>query len=136
MTVEASLIYPFVIGGILFTMYLGFYLYNAVAVRQIVYVAALRASQQNDLSETRIREYVSKQLETLAEDTLFFVEKTQEETEVSKTRIKVTLKIRLKTPFTGLPLVGQNWKELEISEEVIKVRPVNIIRDVRKLYEG
>ena len=45
MTIEAALIFPIILGGIVFTIYLGFYLYNASVIKQVSYIAALRGSQ-------------------------------------------------------------------------------------------
>ena len=34
MTVEASLVFPMILGGIIFTIYLGIYLYNVSVIKQ------------------------------------------------------------------------------------------------------
>ena len=54
MTLEATLIYPMIFGGILFTISLALYLYNAVVVKQVTSVAALRGSLEYQINEKEV----------------------------------------------------------------------------------
>ncbi len=135
MTVEASLVYPVVFGGILFMLYLGFYLYNITVVSQMAYIAALRGSQKQQFSDAEIEKYVENQLEQLIDDRLFFVSDVQKEIKVMEKKIKVKTGIKTKTPATGLMFIDRDWDDLEYACEAVRVNPVKIIRNVRKLYE-
>ena len=87
MTVEASLVFPMILGGIIFTIYMGFYLYNITVINQVSYIAALRGSRQVQLSDTELKKYVEKQLEQLIDDKLFFVTGVSKEIDISINKI-------------------------------------------------
>ena len=65
MTVEASLVLPTIIGGIIFILYLGIFLYNYCTINQTAYIAALRGSQIKNVSTDEIDNYVKKQIDEL-----------------------------------------------------------------------
>ncbi len=135
MTVEASLVFPMILGGIIFTIYMGFYLYNITVINQVSYIAALRGSRQVQLSDTELKKYVEKQLEQLIDDKLFFVTGVSKEIDISTNKIIVKTGAKTKIPFTGLPLLNRKWEDLECFSETVRVNPVKNIRNVRKLYE-
>ena len=60
MTVEASVVFPMILGGIIVTIYLGIYLYNISVMKQAAYIAALRGSQLITVSSSEKEEYVKE----------------------------------------------------------------------------
>ena len=58
-TLETSLVLPLILGGIIFVLYIGFYLYNFATVKQVAYIAALRGSQTKDVSSAEIEKSIS-----------------------------------------------------------------------------
>ena len=77
LAVEASLIMPLLISAIIFTLYLGFYLYNVCILHQVAYTAALRGSLVKEGSNAQIEEFTDGQLKELVEGRLLAV-KTME----------------------------------------------------------
>ena len=134
MTVEAALVFPMILGGIVFIIYLGIYLYNASVMKQTAYIAALRGSQLITDSLAEVEEYVKEELDSLLDSKILTKESIQQEIKISHGKIKVKLSMN----FT-LPLVGEISSELiqiEKEAEVVRCRPVYFIRKVRKGYES
>lgn len=131
MTIEASMIIPMIIMGIIFVIYVGFYLYDVSVIRQISYVAAMRAGQQKDFTEKEMRQYAKKQLKELLEERLLAVETWEEEIEVNfrKVRISVTAKVRM--PFSGFATYKFGLWRISSTAEVTRVDPVKMIRIMR-----
>lgn len=132
MTVEAALIVPMVVGGIIFILYLGFYLYNVCAVKQAAYIAALRGSQMKKASDDEVEMYVEQQLEQLLEKQLLTLNNWEKDINVSVWRVKVQITSDIKMPFSGLlSSITDIWK-IEGKAEANRINPVEIIRGVRK----
>ena len=136
MTVEASLIMPIILGGIVFTIYLGIYLYNVCAIRQAAYIAALRGSQLRNASSSEIEVYVEQELEKLLSGQILAKNKIGKEIKVSLHKIKVEINTDMKALFTGFISSKTGFWTVEIEAEANRVNPVDIIRNVRKLNES
>ena len=136
MTVEATIIYPFVFGGILFTICLSMYLYNAAVLNQISYIAALRGSLQTEMSQKEIKSYVSEQITTLWKEKTLFVTKTQENITVTDLKVKVLIKGKVNLPLLKFPFLDFNWNELKTESEAGIIHPVKKIRNLRRVYES
>lgn len=134
MTVEATLVYPFVFGGIIFTICLSIYLYNAAVLNQISYIAALRGSLQTDMSQKEIKSYVSEQILNLWKEKTLFITQTQETITVTDAKVEVTIKGKVNLPFIEFPFLNLNWKELKTDAKAGIIHPVNRIRNTRRLY--
>ena len=134
MTLEASLVYPLIFGGILFTISLALYLYNAAVVRQVSSVAALRGSLEVGISEKETKSLVNTELDKLIKERLFFVSTIKKEVKVTETKINVRLKVKVNLPMIKIPLLDFRWDELEFENQAKRVKTVKIIRDTRRLY--
>ena len=134
MTVEATLIYPLIFGGILFLICLGLYLYNAAVIRQVAYIAALRGSLLEDVNQKEVKGYVSEQIQILAKEKMFFVSSMEENVFVTDSNIKVKLKVILKLPLIEIPFLNFKWNALEAEGKAKKINAVEKIRNVRRLY--
>ena len=134
MTLEASLVYPLIFGGILFTISLALYLYNAAVVRQVSCVAALRGSLEVGLSEKETESLVNSELNKLIKERLFIISRIKKEVKVTETKISVRLKAKVNLPMIEIPFLNFKWKELEFETQAKRVKPVKIIRDTRRLY--
>lgn len=131
MTVEASVIFPMVFGGIIFTIYLGIYLYNVSVIKQIAYISALRGSQIAADSSSEVEEYVEEQLGNLLDSKILMKENVEQEIKVSGKRIKVKLSMSLTVPWSE----DGGWK-IEREAGITRYNPVDIIREVRKANDG
>ena len=134
MTLEASLVYPLIFGGILFTISLALYLYNAAVVRQVSCVAALRGNLEVGLSEKETESLVNSELNKLIKERLFIISTIKKEVKVTETKISVRLKAKVNLPMIEIPFLNFKWKELEFETQAKRVKPVKIIRDTRRLY--
>ena len=91
MTLEATLMYPLIFGGIIFTISLAIYLYNAAVIKQISSVAALRGSLEYEMNEKEVKKYVNEEIDKLTKEKLIFVSKVEKDIEVTADKIKVRL---------------------------------------------
>ena len=136
MTVEASLVFPIILGGIIFIIYLGIYLYNISVIKQTAYIAALRGSRLMTYSSSEVEEYVKEQLDNLLNSKILIKENINQEVKVSSGKIKVKLSIDFMIPLSeGIFSEMKLWK-IEKEAEVIRYHPVELIREVRKRNEG
>lgn len=136
MTIEASLIFPMILGGIIFTIYLGIYLYNVSVIKQAAYIAALRGSQLINTSSSEIEGYVKEQLECLLDSKILIKENIRQEIKVSYGKIKVKLSMDMNVSLNkGVFSKMELWK---VEKEAVAMRyhPVNFIRKVRKRNES
>lgn len=131
MTVEASVVFSMVFGGIIFTIYLGIYLYNVSVMKQISYIAALRGSQLTSVSSGEMEEYIKEELDNLLNSKILMKENIEQEIKVTSGKVKVKLKMNMlvllnKGIFSEIGL----W-EIENEAEVKRYDPVDFIRKVK-----
>ena len=134
MTLEATLMYPLIFGGIIFTISLAIYLYNATVIKQISSVAALRGSLEYEMNEKEIKKYVNEEIDKLTKEKLIFVSKVEKDIEVTADKIKVRLETNVNLPFLKIPFLDFKWQELSFESQAKKVKTVSIIRGARRLY--
>lgn len=132
MTVEATLVVPMIFVGIIFTIYLGLYLYNASTIKQAAYIAALRGSQLTGVSSETIENYVEQQLEELLDDQILARGNVQMEIKVSSQKVRVRIMTDMSMPFTQFLSSAINLWTIESETEAVRINPVDIIRNVRK----
>lgn len=133
LTIEASLVIPAVIGGIVFVLYIGFYLYNLATIQQTAYIAALRGSQIKRVSSIQIQNYVEEQVDELLSGKILAKENIRTEVKVSVSSIKVKIYTNVKIIFLSLlPLEEKDW-EIKGEAQVNRVNPIKIIRGVRRI---
>ena len=134
MTIEATLLFPMIFGGILFTISLGLYLYDAAVLKQVTSVAALRGSLEYEMNQNEIKAMVNTEIEELIKERLLFVSKIEKNVNVTEAKVQVRLKSNINLPFLGIPFMDFKWQELDFVSDAKRVRPVKIIRDARRLY--
>lgn len=134
MTLEATLMYPLIFGGIIFTISLAIYLYNAAVIKQISSVAALRGSLEYEMNEKVVKKYVNEEIDKLTKEKLIFVSKVEKDIEVTADKIKVRLETNVNLPFLKIPFLDFKWQELSFESQAKKVKTVSIIRGARRLY--
>lgn len=132
MTVEASLVMPIVLTGIVFIIYLGFYLYNVCIIREVSYIAALRAGQQKELSNSQQKEFALEQLEQLLEERLLAARVIERDVKINSRKIKISVKADFKSPLFGMLPENMKIWTLQCEESASGINPVTIIRGVKK----
>jgi len=133
MTVEASLVLPTVIGGIIFILYLGIFLYNYCTINQTAYIAALRGSQIKNVSTDEIDNYVKKQIDELLFQNILAREEVKKEVRTSIGKVTVKMSTDVNIPFTDLLSAKIHIWEIETEGYANRVNPIEIIRGVRKI---
>ena len=134
-TVEASLVIPFILGGIIFIIYLGIYLYNVCTLKQVSYIAALRGSQLKTVSGEEMKQYTEQQLSQLSEHQILAKEELETKINVTNSKVKVRITTKVTMLFADFisKTVG-DWN-IENEAEANRLNPVDIIRNVRKINE-
>ncbi|MBR4983350.1 MAG: pilus assembly protein [Lachnospiraceae bacterium] len=136
MTIEAALVFPIVLSGIIFVIYLGFYLYNASVIRQMSYIAALRGSQLTQANSSQIKKYVEEQLQQLGKEKILGEGELVQDIVISFNEIKVKVEMKMEVPLMeGIPFVNRLWR-IESEAKAGRINPVGIIRGVRKINES
>lgn len=136
MTLEASLVMPIILGSIIFTIYLGFYLYNVCTIEQAAYIAALRGSQVTKGSLGEIKNYVEKEMEKLLGNRVLLKEQLEQKIDVSSHKVKVRIMLNMHMPFFHWVSSKVDFWTIEVKEEANRIYPVDIIRNVRKINES
>lgn len=134
MTLEATLVFPLIFGGILFTISLAIYLYNVAVLKQISSVAALRGSLEYQMSEKEVTKYVNEEIEKLVKERLLLISKMEKKVEVTDEKVKVRLEANVNLPFFRIPFLDFKWQKLEFESQAKRIKAVNIIRSARRLY--
>lgn len=133
MTLEASLVIPLILGGIIFLLYLGFYLYNACVIKQVSYIAALRGSQLLNAGSQEVETYVQQQLENLLINQILAEEDIEKGVSVFAGKVKVRINSDMKMPLTEWISSEIDFWNIESEAEASRINPVDIIRNVRKI---
>ena len=136
MTLEATMIFPMIFGGILFTISLAIYLYNASIIKQICSVATLRGSLEYQMDEEEMKKFVNKEIDTLIKERMLLVAEIEKDIKITESKVEVRLKIKTNLPFMGVPFLDFKWQKLEAESQVKRIKAVKIIRDARRLYGG
>jgi len=133
MTIEASLIIPVIVGGIIFVLYLGIFLYNSGTIKQTAYIAALRGSQMKNMSQKEMETYVEKQIDELLFQQILAREDMKKEIDISMGKVTVKIGTDVKMPFANLLSAKIDFWEINGEGYANRVDPIEIIRGVRKI---
>lgn len=132
MTVEASMIMPIMVIGIVFTIYIGIYLYNACIIHQTAYLAALRGSQQKELNQTQIEQYTLNQLNLLIENRILATKEIRKQVRVNVRNVTVSLSATLNMPFSDFISEKAGIWNYSTKAEAVRIQPVKTIRYIRQ----
>ncbi len=132
MTLEASFLMPLLLGGIVLTIYLGFFLYNSCLIRQAAYTAALRGSLIKEGSKEQIEDTARQALEKLLENRLLAVEEWEAHITAGLTEVKVHIRAKGQIPFVQIISESIGIWTYEGKGEAKRLKPVDFIRTVRQ----
>lgn len=135
-TVEAALVFPIVLGVVLFTIYLLFFQYDRCLLEQSAGVLAMRGCT---LQITDREELMWELQDQFREEDRGFLAWAMEDAQISLKRNCVTVKCagELKFPFRQF-VIGQEdsvWKCSAVRESH-RMKPVYFIRNCRKIMGG
>ena len=132
-TMEASLLMPLILGGIIFVIYLGVYLYDVCTLKQVSYIASLRGSLLKEMSGEEIKEYTKQELERLLENQILAKEKLETKIHVTNSKVKINISTKITMPFSNFISQAVGFWKIENETEANRLNPVDIIRNVRKI---
>ena len=135
-TVEAALVLPMVIGVVLLVLYLLFFQYDRCLMEQEAGALSVRgcALQITD-GEELVRQL---SLQASKSDKAYLAwDKENARIRLQKNRVRVECSGGLKFPFRGLILWGgDNVWESSVAYESHRIKPVDFIRNCRKITGG
>lgn len=136
LTVEASFLFPVMFMILILLIYWGFYCYDKSVSIQCSYLAALRGSNQWQMSNEQVESFVNEQLETLTEETLLYMKKEQIYVNAGLVEVKAGVSGKLDILFSKLR--GDNMKEWFIKSEksAYQLKPTSFIRRYRIWGDG
>ena len=135
LTLEATFLMPLIFGGIVFTIYLSFFLYNACLIQQAAYTAALRGSLIREGSNGQIQEAVREELRELLESRLLATEEWEEEIRVTYTEVNVRVRARGRIPLIEIISDSIGAWTYEGEGQAKRLKPVEFIRTIRRATE-
>lgn len=133
-TVEAALIYPFVIAVILLIMYIWFYLYDSCLMEQDIAGVLLKGTMQQDTNNNERIEYMESSAANMYTEQYMFWQWEDFSAEIIEGKIKVTVSGSLTFPFEGLNFWNdENTWETERTYTSGIFKRMFIIRTFRKI---
>jgi len=134
-TVEASYIIPMAFLLMILLLYFGFYCYEKSISIQCCYLAALRGSNEWDLSGRELEQYVNQVMEQLLEEKqLYEIEKTYS-VDTGIMSIRVMMEENVDVPFAKARGDDINGWEINSKKEAIRNIPSVYIRKYQMLSE-
>lgn len=134
-TVEASYIIPMAFLLMILLLYFGFYCYEKSISIQCCYLAALRGSNEWDLSGRELEQYVNQVMEQLLEEKqLYEIEKTYS-VDTGIMSIRVMMEENVDVPFAKARGDDINGLEINSKKEAIRNIPSVYIRKYQMLSE-
>lgn len=131
-TVEASLLFPFILSVIVFIMYMSFFLHDRCVMNQSAYQAALRASRVKT-GDNKVMSTAERAAGELMEKTVLATSGVTHSIDVSGSEIKVryegTLRIPAGTLFMNI--YGSDGIKVEGSGTAKRKDPIRFIRQCR-----
>lgn len=133
MTVEAAFLMPMAVAGVVFTIYLGFYLYNLCVIHQVAYTAALRGSLERNLSQSEVQQYTEQELEKLIDGRLMAISHIEKEVKVGISKVEVYISAEIEMPFAAFISDKIGIWRIQKTAEAGRIDPVFVIRNIRKI---
>lgn len=132
-TVEASLIFPFVLLFTVMMIFLAFYSYDRCILEHSAYEAALRGTESHLDSAKEVQEVVQTAAGKLIEGKLFAIHDFHYRVEVKADEVIVSYHCEVNMPMlTWLSNYCSNIDfSLDISRSAKRCRPAKLIRDCR-----
>lgn len=135
LTIEASFLIPAVLMILLLLLYWGFYCYDKSVSVQCSYIAALRGSNQWELSDGQLETYTLEQLEKLTGETLLYLKTEKTYADVEILEIKAGVEGGMDILFSKLRGDTMERWDTESEKKAYRLKPASYIRKYRILKE-
>ena len=119
LTIEASLLMPFLFFVLLTIIQISFFLYNREAVTVMASQAALQGVQMEQAGKNTIEKKLDKFLKEETEQRLVFVDKVDYKVSVTLKKVKVSISLSQKTLFRLL--------DCTVTEEMARLNPASVL---------
>lgn len=136
MTVEASLLVPLVFIILLLLIYWGFYCYDKSVSVQCSYLAALRGSNQWEMSDAKREAFTLEQLEKLMNETILFMKEEDIYVEAGLTEIKAGVLGSMDILTEGLRRAEMERWTVDSEKKAYCLKPASFIRKYRIFGQG
>lgn len=134
-TVEASFIVPIAFLLMILLLYFGFYCYEKSISVQCCYLAALRGSNEWDLSGKELEQYVNQVMKQLLKEKQLHEIEEAYRVDTGIMRVTVTLEENVDVPFAKARGDDINGWEINNKKEAIRNIPSVYIRRYQMLTE-
>ncbi len=131
LTIEASFIMPMVFILLLFLIYWGFYCYDKSVSIQCSYLAALRGSNEWELSNAEVEQYTKQQLEVLTKESLLYLEAEEVCANAGLLHLEAGIKGGIKVPFLSYRAGAKESWMIEEEKTAYQLKPASFIRKYR-----
>lgn len=133
-TIEAAVVMPLVLGIIILLLSLSFFLHDNTVIRECAYTAAAKYADEQRLSNSDIKNKILSSNSAINER-LISSKITYINAEVTNNKISFDIEARFDFPKLKIVsnLTDRNSELLRTSIEIKRVRPVKLIRNIRKI---
>lgn len=135
MTIEASFIIPLSFLLIIMTLYLGFFCYEKSVSVQCCYLAALRGSNEWELSGQSLEVFVGQTLEQLVNEKYLYQIKREYCTNANIAGVEVSMDEYMNIPFSKIRGDDINGWNINSKKEAFRNKPASYIRKYQILNE-
>ena len=126
-TLEASIIMPFLIMIILFSVVFSFFLYNNCVVRQSSYISALRGIQIMNSTSSDVKSRVENYAQTLLDNQIYEY-RNDYSVNVDSLKVSVQAKSDMNNLFESFDVYNQSKLVIDKKAEGLRIDPVLLIR--------
>ena len=128
MTVEASFIVPLAVMIFLLLLYWGFFCYDKSVSVQCSYLAALRASNEWELTTSELKQMALEELDTLTEQMILFVKMDERTADANLLNIETEVSGNMDILFSALRGDDMtNWL-IDSKKSAYRLKPSSYIR--------
>ena len=128
MTVEASFIVPLAVMIFLLLLYWGFFCYDKSVSVQCSYLAALRASNEWELTTSELKQMALEELDTLTERMILFVKMDERTADANLLNIETEVSGNMDILFSALRGDDMtNWL-IDSKKSAYRLKPSSYIR--------
>lgn len=136
LTVEATFIIPAAVMMILLLLYWGFFCYDKSVSVQCSYLAALRASNEWELTGTELEKKAMEELDKLAEETILFIRIGEMDVNAGLLKVEAGINGKMDILFSVLRGDDMTHWMMDSKKSAYRLKPSSYIRKYRLAGEA
>lgn len=136
MTVEASFIVPMAVMILVLLLYWGFFCYDKTVSIQCSYLAALRTSNQWDLTASEAERTALEELEQLTEERFLFIKKGELLANAGLLNIETSVSGKIEILFSKIRGDDMTEWQMNSKKSASRQKPTSYIRKYRFMGEA